>query len=103
LIGRIREKGTVKLRAVVVTVSVAVPVPEARLLGLTLQVVAQAYKEQFKLTCEANPFSGDTERALEKSAVWPALTVWVVVPEDVREKSGGEETTFSVTFREDGR
>jgi len=98
-----REEGTAKLRAVVVTVSVAVPAPEARLLGLTLQVVAEAYKEQLKLTCEANPFSGETEMAFENTAVWPALIVWVVEPEDVREKSGGEETTSSVRFPEDDR
>jgi hypothetical protein len=100
---RIREEGTAKPRAVVVTVSVAVPVPEARLLGLRLQVVAEADKEQLKLTWEVKPFSGETEMALEKTAIWPALIVWVVTPEDVREKSGGEETTFSMRFPEDGR
>jgi hypothetical protein len=45
-------------RTIVVTVTVAVPLPVARVFGLTVQVVAVAAggKEQVKFTCAENPF-----------------------------------------------
>src|SRR5579864_2905384 len=78
----------------VVTMTLAVPLPFASMFGLTVQVVLVAAigREQDRLTCEANPFCGVTEMALVKVAVWPALTVCVVVPDDVTEKSGGPVT-----------
>lgn len=77
---------------VVVTVTVAVPLPEVRVLGLTLQVVKDAGVAQIKATWALNPLSGETVMALVNVAVCPALTVTVVVPEVVREKSGGAVT-----------
>jgi len=52
------HKGGTSPWAVVVTVTVAVPLPDAKVFGLTAQVVALAAigKEQDKLTCEENPF-----------------------------------------------
>ncbi len=75
----------------VVTVTVAVPLPLANIFGLTAQVVwvAAIGSEQDRLTCEANPFCDVTEMALVNVAGWPALTVCVVGPEEVMEKSGG--------------
>src|SRR5579859_5028936 len=81
-------------RDVVVTITVAVPLPEANMLGLTVHVVPDAAngREQDKFTCELKPLSAATVRAFAKVAVWPALTVCAVVPEAVTEKSGGGVT-----------
>jgi hypothetical protein len=76
---------------VVDTVTVAVPLPEANIFGLTLQVVKDAGGAQLKLTCALNPASGETVIAFVKVAVCPALTA-TAVPEEVREKSGGAVT-----------
>lgn len=72
-----------------VTVTVAVPLPDAKVFGLTLQVVKEAGDMQVNVTWALNPFSGETVRALVNVAVCPALTVIEAVPEVVREKSGG--------------
>lgn len=77
--------------AMVVTLTLAVPLPLASMFGLTVQVVVEvteAGKEQDKLTCEAKPFCAVTVIELVKLAVWPALTVCVVVPVEVMVKSG---------------
>ena len=81
-------------RAIVVAVTVAVPLPEGSDAGLMEQVVAVAANgsEQVKVTCELKPLMADTVTALVKVAVWPAFTVCVVVPEAVMEKSGGGVT-----------
>src|SRR5260370_42278839 len=79
-------------RAMVVTLTVAEPLPEANMLGVTVHVVvavAAIGREQDRLTCDAKPFCGVTEIALVNVAVWPAFTVCVVVPVAVTEKSGG--------------
>ena len=78
----------------VVTLTLAVPLPLAREFGLTVQVVlaAENGKEQDKLTCDTNPFWAVTEIALVKLPVWPALMVCAVVPVDVMVKSGGGVT-----------
>ena len=76
------------------TVTVAVPLPEANVFGLTLQVVRDAGGVQVNVTWALNPLSGETVRALVKVAVCPALTVIEVVPEVVREKSGGGVTVI---------
>lgn len=83
--------GGTRPRAVVVTVTVAVPLPDANTFGLTAQVVAFAVvgREQDKLTCDEKPFCAAIEMAFVNVAVWPALTVCVVVPEEVIVKSGG--------------
>jgi len=82
---------------VVVTLTLAIPLPDANMFGLTTQMVAVAAtgKEQAKLTCEENPPCEETVIAFVNVAVWPALTVCDVGPEAVREKSGGR-TTVSV-------
>lgn len=90
-------KGGMSPPFVVVTVTVAVPLPEANVFGLTLHVVKDAGGPQVKLTWALNPASAETVIALVKVAVWPALTVSVVVPVGVREKSGG-----AVTVKLDG-
>lgn len=74
----------------VVTLTVAVPLPLATILGFTVQVALAAAtgKEQDKLTGEAKPFCGVTEIELVKVAVWPAVTVCAVVPVEVMAKSG---------------
>ena len=76
-------------RAVVVTVTVALPLVSTS--GLTVQVVAFAVtgREQIKLTCAEKPLRSETEMTLVNVAVWPALTVCVAVPVEVMEKSGG--------------
>jgi hypothetical protein len=74
-------------RAVVVTVTVAEPL--LREGGLMEQCVAVAAKEQETLTAAEKPLAGVTVTALMNVAVEPALTVWVVVPELMIEKSGG--------------
>lgn len=68
------------------------------MLGVTVQVVPDAANgiEHDKLTCALKPLRGATEIAFMKVAVWPALTVCVVVPDVVTEKSGGG-VTVSVT------
>ena len=40
------------------------------------------------MTAEEKPFCGVTEIALVNVALWPALTVWLVMPAEAREKSG---------------
>lgn len=77
---------------VVLTVTVAVPLADANVFGLTLQVVKDAGDAQLNVTCALNPLSAATVMALVNVAVCPALTVTVVVPEVVREKSGGAVT-----------
>ena len=86
--------GGTKPRAMVVTVTVEVPLPEAKEFGATEQVVAVALKgrAQDKLTWAEKPFCAAMEIALVNVAVWPAVTVCVVVPEEVIEKSGGPVT-----------
>jgi len=61
----------------VVTVTVAVPLPEAKVFGLTAQVVALAAigKEHDKFTCDEKPFWAATEIAFVNVAVCPAVTV----------------------------
>ena len=76
---------------VVATVTVAVPLPEANVFGLTLHVVKDAGGAQLNVTWALNPASGETVIALVKVAVCPALTV-TGFPEEVREKSGGAVT-----------
>lgn len=83
-------------RAMVDTLTLAVPLPVASMFGFTAQVVAIAGKEQDKLTCETNPFSAETEIALVNVAFCPALTVSVGVLDEVTEKSGGGGSTVSV-------
>lgn len=81
--------GGIIARAVVVTETLAVPLPLANTFGFTVQVVLVAAigREQDKLTGDANPFCAVTEMALVKVAVWPALTVCVVVPVEAMAKS----------------
>ena len=78
----------------VVTVTVAMPLPEAKVLGVTVQAVAVAAsgREQDKLTCDEKPLWAVTEITFVNVAVWPAATVCVVVPDEVMEKSGGPAT-----------
>ena len=66
-----------KPRAMVVTVTVAVPLPDANTFGFTVQVVAVAVsgREQDKLTCDEKPLCGVTEIAFVNVAVCPAGTV----------------------------
>lgn len=87
-------------RAMVVTLTLAVPLPLANTFGFTVQVVLVAAigREQDKLTGDANPFCAVTEMALVKVAVWPALTVCVVVPVEVMLKSIGPGVKESVMF-----
>jgi hypothetical protein len=75
---------------VVVTVTVALPLPDGKAAGFTEQVVAVAAagSVQDKLTCEIKPLSAETEIAFGKVAGLPAVTVTEVVPEEVMEKSG---------------
>lgn len=75
----------------VVTLTPAVPLPLGSMFGLTAQVVSVAAtgSEQVKLTCEAKSFWAVTVIALPNVAVCPALTVCVVVPVALMEKSGG--------------
>ena len=61
--------------AVVVTVTVAEPVPGTKEGGLTEQVAAAAAIEQDRLTCAEKPSWADTEIAFANDAVWPAVTV----------------------------
>ena len=88
------HKGGTSPRAVVVTVTVAEPLPVGNDTGLTEQVVAFAVagREQAKLTCAEKPLCAATEIALVNVALWPAATVSDVVPDDVTEKSGGPVT-----------
>ena len=74
-------------RAVVVTVTVAEPLVSE--VGLTEQLVALATIAQDRFTLDVKPVPGDMETAFEKTAVAPAFTVCVVVPDEVNEKSGG--------------
>ena len=78
----------------VVTITEAVPLPEANTFGLTAQVVAVAAtgRVQDKLTCDEKPLWAVTEITFVKVAVWPAATVTDVVPDEVIEKSGGPVT-----------
>ena len=78
----------------VVTITVAVPVPFGKRLGFRAQVVkvAETGKEQDRSTGVEKPFRAVTEIALVKVAVCPALTVCAVVPPAVIEKSGGGVT-----------
>src|SRR5260370_26317507 len=76
----------------VVTLTVAEPLPEANMLGVTVHVVVAVTangREQDKLTCAEKPLRAETVMALVNVAVWPAFTVCVVVPVAVTEKSGG--------------
>ena len=75
----------------VVTLTLAVPLPLASILGFTVHVVwvAATGREQDKLTCEAKPFCAAIEIAFVNVAVVPALTDCVVVPVEDMEKSGG--------------
>src|SRR5579871_4666855 len=82
--------GGMRPRAVVVTVTVAEPLVSVS--GLTEQLVSRATIEQDRFTLEVNPVPGDTVTAFVKTAVVPAFTVSVVVPEAVKEKSGGGVT-----------
>jgi hypothetical protein len=79
---------------VVVTLTLAVPLPVAKVLGFTAQLVwvAATGSEHDRLTCEEKPLCGVTETALVNMAIWPALMVCGVVPEDEMEKSGGPVT-----------
>src|SRR5258708_2283477 len=88
------QEGGKKPRTMVVTITEAVPLPEANTFGLTAQVVAVAVRgrEQDKLTCDENPLWAVTEITFVKVAVWPAATVTDVVPDEVMEKSGGAVT-----------
>jgi hypothetical protein len=81
-----------RLRAVVVTETEAVPLPLANIFGLTAHVVIVAGGAQVKFTCALNPLSAETVMALVNVAVCPALIVCVVVPVEVIEKSGGGVT-----------
>jgi hypothetical protein len=76
----------------VVTVTLALPL--ARTAGFTAQVVffAATGREQDRLTCEVKPFWAATVTTFVKVAVWPALMVWVVAPEEEMVKSGGPVT-----------
>ena len=87
-----------------VTVTVEVPLPEAKALGLTAQVVfvAATGREQDRLTWAEKPLSGETVMTFVNAAVWPALMVCVVVPEEAIEKSGGA-VTVSVKLAEEGK
>lgn len=92
---RIRgHEGGIRPRAMVVTVTVAVPLPVANVFGFAAQVVAVAAdgSEQDKLTWAENPLSADTVMAFVNVAVCPAFTVCVVAPEVATEKSGGPVT-----------
>jgi hypothetical protein len=64
-------------RAMVVTVTEAVPLPVGSEAGLTEQVVAVALKgrAQAKFTCDEKPFCEAMEIAFVNVAVWPAVTV----------------------------
>lgn len=90
--------------AVVVTLRLAVPLPLASILGFTVHVVCVALKgrEQDRFTCDAKPFWAEIDMALVKVAVCPALTVSVVVPVDVIEKSGGPVTVKFTALDEVG-
>src|SRR5690349_21331672 len=78
----------------VVTLTVAVPLPFGNRLGFTPQVVkvAETGKAQDRSTAEEKPFWAEMEIALVNVAVCPALIVCVVVPVEVMEKSGGGVT-----------
>jgi hypothetical protein len=86
----------------VVTVTVAVPLPVAKVLGLAEQVVLAAAvgREQDKVTLAEKPLRAETVMAFVNVAVWPALTVCVVVPAEVTEKAGGA-VTISVKVAEE--
>ena len=86
--------GTTKPRAVVVTDTVAVPLPDANEPGLIEQCVAVAFDgiPQVSATAAEKPFCGVTEIAFVKVPVVPAATVALVTPVDVMEKSGGPVT-----------
>jgi len=88
------HKGGTKPRTMVVTITVAVALPEGIDAGLTEHVVAVAAigREQDKLSWAEKPLWAVTEIAFVKVAVWPAVTVWLVEPEEVMEKSGGPVT-----------
>jgi hypothetical protein len=96
-IGRRRSKGlgaaggTAALRAVVVTVTVAVPAPLSEF-GLTEQYVAVAGTEQLSATADEKLFSAAIEMALVNVAVVPAVTVTLVVPPGAIVKSGSPVT-----------
>lgn len=91
--GPIGSTGEAMPRAMVVTLTPAVPLPLGSMFGLTAQVVSVAAtgSEQDKLTCKAKPFWAVTVIALLNVAVCPALTVCVVVPVALMEKWGGRE------------
>jgi hypothetical protein len=78
----------------VVTLTLAVPLPLAKTFGFTEQVVLLALigREQERFTCEAKPLCAVTEMAFVNVAVWPAFTACVIVPVEVMEKSGGPVT-----------
>jgi hypothetical protein len=88
------EEGGARPRAIVVTETVAVPLPEAKELGLIEQCVSVALNgvEQLNATAEENPLWPAMTIAFVNVAVDPAATVTLVVPIDVIEKSGGPET-----------
>jgi hypothetical protein len=81
--------GTSNPREVVVTETEAVPLPFAKLFGVTEQEVAAAGTAQLRDTAEEKPFCAAIEIALLNVAVAPAETVTLVVPLAAIEKSGG--------------
>jgi hypothetical protein len=94
--------GGARPRAIVETVTVAVPLPEAKVFGLIAQIVevAATGREQDKFTWAEKPFRAETVMPFVNVAVWPAFTVWVVAPEEKTEKSGGA-VTVSVKVAEE--
>ena len=88
------EDGGARPRAIVVTETVAVPLPEAKELGLIEQCVSVALNgvEQLNATAEENPLWPAITIAFVNVAVDPAATVTLVGPVDVIEKSGGPVT-----------
>ena len=92
---RIRgHEGGTSPRAVVVTMTEAVPLPVGNAAGLTEHVVAVALKgrAQATLTCAEKPLWAAMEITFVNVAVWPAVMVCVVAPEEVMVKSGGPVT-----------
>jgi len=95
--GKKRRRGHIggtSPRAMVLTITEAVPLPVGKEAGLTEQVVAVAVagRVQIKLTCAEKPFCGAMVITFVNVAGWPAGTVSVVVPDEVMEKSGGPAT-----------
>jgi hypothetical protein len=88
----------------VVTVTVALPLPVAKDLGLTEQVVevAETGSEQDTFTWAEKPDCAAMVIAFVKVAVWPAATVCEVVPVEVIEKSGGPVTVKFTALEEVG-